>query len=177
MEISKTESNEFRILDLEKGVSSLTIFHKRKNKHLYYLDDSPEEFFILSNKNNQRNFALYKAPLSNKGEKNWKCIVGHNQNELLEDFQIFKNKIVLETRKNGLPQLAIIDRNNNRKTYIKFQDSSYAANLASNPNYNSNSFKYVYSSLTTPSTIFSQSFLSDYKRKIWQQKFLSLIHI
>ena len=142
-----------------------------KNKHLYYVDDSPEEFFVLSNKDNQKNFALYKAPLSNKEEKNWKCIVRHNENELLEDFQIFKNKIVLESRKNGLPQLAIINRNNNRKTYIKFQDSSYAAYLASNPNYSSNSFKYVYSSLTTPSTIYSQSFLSDYKRKVWQQKF------
>ena len=171
LQISKTESNEFRILDLEKNDSSLTIFHKRKNKHLYYVDDSPEEFFILSNKNNQKNFALYKAPLSTKDEKNWKCIVRHNENELLEDFQIFKNKIVLESRKNGLPQLAIINRNNNRKTYIKFRDSSYAAYLASNPNYCSNSFKYVYSSLTTPSTIYSQSFLSDYKRKVWQQKF------
>ena len=104
-------------------------------------------------------------------KKNWKLLVRHNKNELLEDFQIFKNKIVLETRKNGLPQLAIIDRNNNRKTYIKFKDSTYAANLASNPNYNSNSFKYVYSSLTTPSTIYSQSFSSDNKKKVWQQKF------
>ncbi len=171
LQISKTESNEFRILDLTKEDSSLTIFYKRKNKHLYYIDDSPEEFFILSNKNNQKNFVLYKAPLSNNDEKNWKCIVRHNENELLEDFQIFKNKVVLETRKNGLPQLAIIDRNNNLKTYIKFQDSSYAANLASNPNYNSNAFRYVYSSLTTPSTIYSQSFLSNSKRKVWQQKF------
>ena len=95
----------------------------------------------------------------------------HNENELLEDFQIFKNKIVLETRKNGLPQLAIINRNDNRKTYIKFQDSSYAANLASNPNYNSNAFEYVYSSLKTPTTIYSQSFLPKNKKKVWQQKF------
>ena len=171
LQISKTESNEFRILDLEKDDSSLTIFHKRKNKHLYYIDDSPEEFFILSNKNNQKNFALYKTPLSNKDEKNWKFVVRHNKNELLEDFQIFKNKIVLETRKNGLPQLAIIDRNKNHKTYVKFQDSSYAANLISNPNYNSNSFKYVYSSLTKPSTIYSQSFLSVNPKKVWQQKY------
>lgn len=171
LQISKTESNEFRTLDLEKDNSSLTIFYKRKNKHLYYIDDSLEEFFILSNRNNQENFALYKVPLSKKDEKNWKLLVRHNKNELLEDFQIFKNKIVLETRKNGLPQLAIIDRNNNRKTYIKFKDSTYAANLASNPNYNSNSFKYVYSSLTTPSTIYSQSFSSDNKKKVWQQKF------
>ncbi|MFL2769194.1 MAG: S9 family peptidase [Gammaproteobacteria bacterium] len=171
LQISKTESNEFRTLDLEKDNSSLTIFYKRKNKHLYYIDDSLEEFFILSNRNNQENFALYKVPLSKIDEKNWKLLVRHNKNELLENFQIFKNKIVLETRKNGLPQLAIIDRNNNRKTYIKFKDSAYAANLASNPNYNSNSFKYVYSSLTTPSTIYSQSFSLNNKKKIWQQTF------
>ena len=77
-----------------------------------------------------------------------------------------KIRSFLKAEKNGLPQLAIIDRNNNRKTYIKFKDSSYAANLASNPNYNSNSFKYVYSSLTTPSTIYSQSFLSDKKESM-----------
>ena len=171
LQISKTESNEFRILDLDKDDSTLTIFHKRKNKHLYYIDDSPEEFFILSNKNNQKNFALYKVPLSNKNEKNWKSIVRHKENELLEDFQIFKNNIVLETRKNGLPQLVIINRNKNRKTYIKFQDSSYTVNLASNPNYNSKSFKYVYSSLTTPLAIYSQNFLSVNRKKVWQQKF------
>ena len=171
LQISKTESNEFRILDLEKDDSSLTIFHKRKNKHLYYIDDSPEKFFILSNRNGKKNFALYTSPLTNSDEKQWKLFVKHSKNELLEDFLIFKNYIVLETRKNGLSQIALINRNNKRKTYVEFQDSSYTASLASNPNYFSNSFKYVYSSLSTPSKIFSQNFLTMNKRKIWQQKF------
>ena len=171
LQISKTESNEFRILDLEKDDSRLTVFHKRKNKHLYYIDDSPENFFILSNKNGQKNFALYTSPLAYIDEKQWKLFVKHSENELLEDFLIFKNYVVLETRKNGLPQIALINRNDKRKAYVEFQDSSYTASLASNPNYFSNSFKYVYSSLTTPSKIFSQSFLTMNKRKIWQQKF------
>ena len=171
LQISKTESNEYRILDLEKDDLRLTVFHKRKNKHLYYIDDSPENFFILSNKNGQKNFALYTSPLAYIDEKQWKLFVKHSENELLEDFLIFKNYVVLETRKNGLPQIALINRNNKRKTYVEFQDSSYTASLASNPNYFSNSFKYVYSSLTTPSKIFSQSFLTMNKRKIWQQKF------
>ena len=69
LQISKTESNEFRTLDLEKDNSSLTIFYKRKNKHLYYIDDSLEEFFILSNRNNQENFAFIQTPLSKKKMK------------------------------------------------------------------------------------------------------------
>ena len=87
-------------------------------------------------------------------EKLWKLFVKHSENELLEDFLIFKNYVVLETRKNGLPQIALINRNDKRKAYVEFQDSSYTASLASNPNYFSNSFKYVYSSLTTPQKYF-----------------------
>ena len=56
LQISKTESNEYRFLDLERNNFELTLFEKRKNKHLYYIDDSPEEFFILSNKNCNNNF-------------------------------------------------------------------------------------------------------------------------
>ena len=46
LEISKTESNEYRILDLEKDNLKLILFQKRKNKHLYYIDDSKKNFFI-----------------------------------------------------------------------------------------------------------------------------------
>lgn len=170
LQISKTESNETRILDLEKNDLTLSIFCKRKNKHLYFVDDSPEEFFILSNKSGHKNFALYKTSLVNKCETHWRTFIKHSKNELLEDFEVFKNYVVLETRKNGLPQIVAIERNSRRKSYIKFMDSSYTANLASNPNYNSDSFKYVYSSLTTPSKLYSQNFLSNKKRKVWQQK-------
>ena len=60
MNVSKTESNETWFLDLEKDFN-LKCFAKRKNKHLYYVDDTPESFFILSNRNNQENFALYES--------------------------------------------------------------------------------------------------------------------
>ena len=48
MNVSKTESNETWFLDLEKKDFNLKCFAKRKNKHLYYVDDTPESFFILS---------------------------------------------------------------------------------------------------------------------------------
>ncbi len=170
LQISKTECNEYRMLDLENRKSTLYLFQKRKKEHLYYIDDSPNEFFILSNKNNKKNFALYTAVLSDFNENKWKIFKEHNKNELLEDFQVFKNYVVLETRKNGLPQILHINKNNKKRTYVEFKDSSYAVHLDNNPKYDSNSFKYVYSSLVTPSTIYSHSFFSKKKKKVWQQK-------
>ena len=174
LEISKTESNEFRILDLEKDNLKLELFQKRRKKHLYYIDDSPSEFFILSNKDKQKNFALYRTNINSKKKEKWKIFLKHNKNELLENFQIFKNHIILETRKNGLSQIVQIDKHNRKKTYITFKDSSYSAYLSSNTKYESSNFKFVYSSLTTPPIIYSQSFLFGKKKKLWQEKINNL---
>ena len=88
----------------------------------------------------------------------------------MENFQIFKNKIVLETRKNGLPQLAIIDRNNNRKTYIKFKDSTYAAILL--PTLTTIQIFQVclFEFDNTFNNIFTKFFIKQQK-KVWQQTF------
>ena len=85
------------------------MFLKRKNKHLYYIDDTPDKFFILSNKKNKENFALYKTNFTKTAEINWKLFVAHKKNELIEDFLCFKDFIILETRKNGLPLISSID--------------------------------------------------------------------
>tara|TARA_B100000035_G_C21034436_1_gene570109 strand:- start:617 stop:2656 length:2040 start_codon:yes stop_codon:yes gene_type:complete len=169
LQISKTESNEYRFINLAKNDFKLKLFLKRRNKHLYYIEDSINEFFILSNKNKQKNFALYKTKLDILDEKKWRVFVRHNKNELLEDFQVFKNYIVLETRKNGLPQLLQVNKKNQKKTYLKFKDSAYDAYLSSNQSYESKSFKFFYSSLRTPTSIYSHNFVSHSRKKLWQQ--------
>ena len=44
LEISKTESNEIRYLNLDSDLFDLKCILKRKNKHLYYVDDTPSHF-------------------------------------------------------------------------------------------------------------------------------------
>ena len=172
LQISKTEANEFRILNLEEESFDLICFNKRKNKHLYYIDDTPEEFFVLSNKNNQNNFALYRTGLNDFSEKNWVSFVPHNKNELIEDFLCFKDFIILETRKDGLSHLVQINKKSKKKSYIEFSDTAYTAYLANNLKYDTKSFNFVYSSLKTPSTIFSQNFISKKRNKLWEQKLI-----
>ena len=86
LEISKTESNEIWFLDLDEENIHIRCFLKRKNNHLYYIDDSPESFFILSNKNSKKNFALYKTSFNKLNLRNWIEVIPHNKNELIEDF-------------------------------------------------------------------------------------------
>ncbi len=167
---SKTESNETWYLNLKDEDFSLNCFYRRKNKHLYYIDDSPSEFFILSNKNNKKNFALYKTKLNKTSEINWKLMVAHNKNELLENFLCFSDFIVLETRKNGLSQLIQVDKKTKKKNYINFDDGSYTVSLTNNNDYEAKYFSFIYSSLKTPASIFSQNLYTKRRKKLWYQE-------
>ena len=173
LQSSKTESNETWFLDLRKPSLNLICFLKRKNKHLYYIDDTPEKFFILSNRRNQKNFALYETNLTKTSESSWKVLISHQKNELIEDFLCFKDFIILETRKKGLPCLVQCSRKDYRKVYIEIEDESYALNLINNNNYNSKYFSFKFSSLKSPSTIYSQNLYSKKRRRLWTQKVLN----
>jgi len=170
LESSKTECNEIWYLDLDDNNYHLKCFLKRRNKHLYHIDDTPNNFYILSNRKGNKNFALYKTDCSKLSEKNWKIMVRHKDNELIEDFLCFKDFIILEVRKNGLSQLLQINIKNKKKAYINFEEEVFNVSLANNNNFNERSFSYVFSSLKTPTCIFSQDLYSKKRRKLWKQE-------
>jgi oligopeptidase B len=173
LQISKTESNEIWYLDLNDKKIELKCFLKRKSKHTYYINDSPDEFFILSNKDNKKNFSLYTTNLNKTNQIYWKILVAHKNDELIEDFLCFSDFIILEIRKNGLSHLVKVDKKNKKKAYIKFREDAYTVNLTGNNAYEDRSFSYVYSSLKTPSTIFSQGLYSSRRKKLWKQKIVN----
>jgi oligopeptidase B len=168
---SKTESNETWFLDLEKEDFILKCFLKRKSNHLYYVDDSPEKFYVLSNRKKQENYALYDTNFSNTAESSWKLLVAHKKNELIEDFLCFKDFIILEVRKQGLPFLVQIDQSN-KKEYVEFKDAAYTVNLSNNNDYNARSFSFIYSSLKSPPLIYSQDLYTKKRKRIWRQSII-----
>ena len=170
--ISKTESNETRYIDLDENNLNLKCFLKRKNKHLYYVDDTPDSFYILSNRKNKKNFALFKTNLFKTSEIYWKLIVPHQKEELIQDFLCFEDFIILETKKKGITNLIQFNKKNNKKKYIEFEDEAFTVSLINNNDYYDSSFSFVFSSLKTPSTIYIQNLYTKKRNKFWSQKIL-----
>lgn len=171
LQASKTESNETWFLSLEKEDFNLICFLKRKKNHLYYIDDTPSKFFVLSNKKSKENFALYETIFTKTAESHWKLFVAHKKNELIEDFLCFKDFVILEIRRQGLPYLVQVDMNN-KKEYIEFKDKAYTVNLSGNNNYDARSFSFIYSSLKSPPVIYSQNLYTKKRKRVWKQNFI-----
>ena len=160
--IDSTLTTEVRYIKLRENPFELKIFRKREKELEYHIEDGKDYFYILHNKN-AKNFKIsyIEKDLDYSDINNWKDLVFHREDVLIENMDVFKNYIVVSERKDGLVNFRIIDRISGDFKYIKFNDEVYSASSYYNEEYDSPSFRYTYESMITPLTIYDYNFLED----------------
>ncbi|PPI86761.1 S9 family peptidase [Candidatus Pantoea edessiphila] len=153
--ISSTVSTEVRMIDMDFPDKTPEIFVYRRFNHMYSIDHYNDIFIICSNRDKD-NFALYYTE-KNTQECNWKITINGNDGAIIENFQLFRDWIVIEERKNGLTKLYQIswqDKNIKKNITLNFNDPIYKVWLECNSTPFNNILRYGYSSMTTPDIIF-----------------------
>jgi oligopeptidase B len=150
---SATLSSEYRILEADKPGGNFRVFQPRMKEVLYSIDHWGDKFLINTNWN-AKNFRLMEAPLDKTASENWKEVIPHRTDVLLEGISVFKDHWVITERKEGLLQLRIREVANNNEHYLDFGEPAYAAFVGANPDFNSTTLRYNYTSLTTPGSVF-----------------------
>ncbi|MCF2491370.1 S9 family peptidase [Dyadobacter sp. CY347] len=159
---SATMSSEYRILDADKPEGDFEVFQPRMKNVLYDIDHQNDKFLIVTNKD-ALNFKLMETPLNKTGVENWKEVIPTRTDVLLEGIDVFKDYLVITERKNGLLQLRIRNINDNAEHYVDFGEPAYMAYASSNPEFDSKNLRYVYTSLTTPNSVYDYNMESKAK--------------
>lgn len=148
-----TLSSEYRILDADKPEGAFKVFHPREKDMLYDIDHRGDKFFVVTNWE-AKNFRLMESPLDKTSKENWKEVIPHRSDVLLQGLDLFTDHMVLSERKNGLSQLRIINTTTKQEHYLDFGEPAYVAFSGTNPEMDSKILRYGYTSLTTPSSTF-----------------------
>jgi len=111
-----------------------------------------------------------ECPLDNTDSAHWKEVIPHRTDVLLEGVEEFKDFWVVSERKNGLIQIRIRNLKNNEEHYLDFGEPAYAAYVGANPEYNSTTLRYIYTSLTTPSSTYDYNLVTKDKKLMKQQE-------
>ncbi len=107
------------------------------------------------------------------GNKNdWKEVIAHRKDVLLEGIDIFKNFMVVEERKEGLLLMRFMNRNTKEEHYLNFGEPTYSAYTSYNPEYDSDVIRYRYTSLTTPMSTYDYDMLSREKTLMKEQQIM-----
>nr|WP_090973941.1 S9 family peptidase [Parapedobacter composti] len=153
-----TLSSETRYLDADKPMEAFRVFQPRMKDVLYSVTALSDRFLIVTNRD-AKNFKLMECPLDETGVAHWKEMIPHREDVLLEDVDEFKDFLVISERKNGLVQLAVRNLMDGSEHYLDFGEAAYTAYPATNPEYNTSTLRYAYTSLTTPASTYDYDML------------------
>ncbi len=150
---NQTLSTEYRVLEASNPKGEFKIIQSRERNHEYGIDHYGDKFYIVTNWN-AKNFRLMETSVDGTSKENWKEIIAHRDNVLLEGITIFNSFLIVDERTEGLTQLRIIRWDNSNEYYMEFPDPAYSAGVGANPEFNTEILRYSYTSLTTPPSTF-----------------------
>jgi oligopeptidase B len=148
-----TLSSEMRYIDASTPTAAFKTFQPRMKEVLYEVTPLADKFLIRTNLN-AKNFRLMECPLDKTDVANWKEVIPHRTDVLLQGVEEFKDFIVLSERKEGLVKLRVRNLTNGNEHYVDFGEPAYAADFGANPEYNTTNLRYGYTSLTTPQSTY-----------------------
>ena len=152
MSESKT-TTEVSYLPADRPTEAPKLLLARQADHKYFVDHRGGLFYIRTNLG-AKNYRLVTAHVSDPQQKNWKEIVPHRTDVMLDDFDLFARHMVLSEFEGGSQKLRIVDLGNNKSHRIEFPDAAYSVSASNNPEFNTAVFRYNYQSLVTPSSVY-----------------------
>ena len=169
LDSSHTLRNEVRYVPADDLDQGFKVFLPREGEHEYTVTDGGDRFYVVSN-DDAINFQVFEAPLDDTSQAAWQPVVPHRDDVFVQNIDVFADHVVLEVRKDGLRQLEILERADNNFRPVEFQEEAFLVYTTDNYNYETDSFRYVYESMTTPPSVLDFSFGTEESTLIKQKE-------
>lgn len=147
-----TLSDEYRILPADQPLQEFQIFQERERGLEYQIAHFEDKWFVRTNLEGSTNFRLMSCQEGTTEKEHWTETIPHRHDVYLESFELFRDHLVLDERSNGLTRIRIIPWEG-EEHYLDFGEEAYSAGIGNNPEFDSQTLRYGYSSLTTPSSV------------------------
>src|SRR5690606_28756927 len=149
-----TMTSEYQILEASNPDGKFNIFQKRTRGLEYSVSHYNDHFYIVTNKDKATNFKLMITPETATTKENWKDLIPHREDVLLEGIDIFKDYLVVSERFNGLSHIKIQPwQNPEQAYYLPFESATFTAYNTTNIDVDTEILRYGYQSLATPSSV------------------------
>ena len=148
-----TITSEYRILEADTPEAGFTVFSPRTRGLEYSIYHYGSDFYILTNKDGATNFKVMKAAEGRTNIRFWQEFIPHREKILLEDIEIFRDYYVLSERDNGLNRIKVSRWDGSESYYLPFESETYVAYTYVNPEFETDTLRYVYNSMTSPYTV------------------------
>ena len=166
--IASSTTSEMRYLPADNPTAELKLLLPRKEMHEYYLDHIGDRFYIRTN-DKGKNFRLVTAAVSDPRQENWKELIPHRKEVMLEDVDCFAGHYLVHERENGIPKVGITDLKSGKSHYIEYPEPVYVTSAGPNMEFTATTYRFNYESFITPGSVFDYD-VNTRKRELKKQE-------
>ena len=163
LSIVSKDSTEVRAIDAAASgtgeVALRTIFARRPNVE-YHVDHRAGSFYVRIN-DTGRNFRLIRVDAAKPDLGRAEELIAARDDLALDDVDAFAHHLVVTERLAGKLQLQVIDLERATGSHaIAFEEAAYSVHAGANPEFETGTLRFVYSSLTTPASTYDYDLAS-----------------
>jgi oligopeptidase B len=154
--MESTLSSEWRYADADDPGLEFQVFLAHEPDHEYQIEHLADRFIVRTNWN-ARNFRIMQAPIgaASHDRSVWQDLVPHREDTFVEDFDVFERMLALGVRSDALRKIRIHPfAAGETPFFIANDEPAYSMALSINPRLDTDTLRYTYSSLTTPTTVY-----------------------
>jgi oligopeptidase B len=148
-----TTTTEVRYLPADRPDSGLSLFLPRRQDHEYHVDHGGENFYVVTN-DKGRNFRLVSAPVESPSEANWRELIPHREDVMLEGVDVFARHLVLHERQGGFPRLSVRRVLDGDTHTLQLPEPARSVYAGANAEFDANAYRLVYESYVTPQSVY-----------------------
>jgi oligopeptidase B len=152
--INDHETSEYRIIPANEPLAVPKVVAPREVGVQYSLSEGGDVFYILTNADGAKDFKVMSTPVTAPGKRHWKEVVPHKEGCLILSVGAFMHHMVRLEREDGLPRIIIHDRKTGAEHAIAFDEEAYSLGLIGAAEYDTDTIRFSYSSMSTPAQTF-----------------------
>jgi oligopeptidase B len=176
--VSKSKSDRFIFIHMEGTLTSewhyaeagdpdlsFKVFMARRSGHEYEVEHLGDRFIVRTNWQ-ALNFRIISVAIGNEGSfEQWRDLIAHREDTFIEEFDVFRDFLVLSARTGGLRKLAIqpLSPPGAAQFFIASDEPAYTTSISANPEIDTDLLRYTYSSLATPTTVYDYDMRTGHK--------------
>lgn len=151
---AQSDSTETWVLDLADAGAKPRLILPRIDEVKSYPDYHPDwqgrqTLFIRTN-DEAEDYRIVAAPLADPARANWTEIVPHRPGVLVLSATVLRDWLIRLERENALPRIVIRNLTSGEEHAIAFDEEAYSLGIISGYEFDTDTLRFVYSSMTTP---------------------------
>jgi oligopeptidase B len=145
-------SSEYRVIPSANPMAEARVVLPRRPNVEYSLEHGGGYFYVLTN-DGARNFRIRRAK-DIAGTLEWTDWAPHRTDVFIEGLEVFQKFAVVAERRDGLRRLRVVELASGASHDITFPEAAYGVFPGDNRDFGADTYRFSYSSLVTPSSIF-----------------------